>query len=47
MIDVAAEDDDEPGEEEAGALSLRPKDEQKGASHREEEVKANLVDIKY
>ena len=24
-----------------------PEDEQEGASHREEEVKANLVDIKY
>ena len=45
VLDVAEEDDDEPGEEEARALSLRPEDEEEGASHGEEEVEANLVKI--
>ena len=45
VLNVGDEDDDEPDEEEAGALPLGPVDEQEGASQRDEEVKENLVDI--
>ena len=45
VLNVGDEDDDEPDEEEAGALPLGAVDEQQGASEGDEEVKENLVDI--